>query len=76
MLTDFGFFEEESDIIPLLDELLDHHITYLGAYHGYVTQRYKALFSDRLGGQTIELKNMKELPGILVETIEQMADME
>ena len=74
LLTDFGFFEERKEISPLLDELSANGVDYLGAAHGYITKEYNELFLEKLGGQSIKIKNMKELPGVLIEALEQIKD--
>lgn len=74
LLTDFGFSEEAHDISQLLDMLTENHISYLGAAHGYTHKQYEKLFLEKMGGQSIQLKNMKELPSILIETLEQIGE--
>jgi uncharacterized protein with von Willebrand factor type A (vWA) domain len=50
LLSDFCFFESESDLLPLAHRIADLGVGYLGAAHGYVQQRTSDMFVRHLGG--------------------------
>jgi Mg-chelatase subunit ChlD len=69
LLTDFAFFEAESELVPLLDGLRDLDVHFLGAAHGHVQQRTAGLFAERLEGQVVKLPSLAKLPEVLLQAL-------
>jgi len=70
LLTDFGFFESDAELKPMLQELADLQIRYLGASHTrYIDKEKEQLFHQELGGETVKLTRFKNLPDLLTEAL-------
>lgn len=69
LLSDFCFFESESDLLPLAHRIADLGVGYLGAAHGYVQQRTSDMFVRHLGGHSVKLSGMAKLPEVLLQAL-------
>jgi hypothetical protein len=69
LLSDFCFFEEARELVPLLHRLRELNVGYLGASHGRANSRACALFLQELGGHGVKLSSLKKLPEVLLEAL-------
>lgn len=69
LLSDFAFFEAEDALDPLLGELRELDVHFLGAAHGYVHQHMAGHFAGRLEGQVTKIPSMAKLPEVLLQAL-------
>lgn len=74
LLSDFAFSESPSDVAKLGQAIAAHGVTLLAAAHGYVMKPTRDALLGAIGGEEVALKNVKELPAILVEVLGRVAD--
>ena len=74
LLSDFMFFEKPDDISRQSRSIGDLGAQLLAASHGYSHDQTIALMVETIGGQHIGLKSVDALPGILIETLQQIGD--
>ncbi len=66
LLSDFCFFETPDALSPLLDELRELDVHFLGAGHGHVAKEMASLFATRLDGQVTKIPSIAKLPELLI----------
>ncbi len=69
LLSDFCFFEEEKELVPLAQRIRDMDVGYLGASHGSVCQGPCNVLLRHLGGHSVKLSSMQKLPEILLQAL-------
>ena len=69
LLSDFCFFESTEELHPLLDQLRELDVHFLGAGHGHVSKHVAACFADRLGGQVTKIPSLAKLPELLLQAL-------
>jgi Mg-chelatase subunit ChlD len=69
LLSDFAFFEPEAELDPLLTQLRELDVHFLGAAHGYVSQHMAGHFAERLEGQVTKIPSMAKLPEVLLQAL-------
>ncbi len=69
LLSDFAFFESDAELDPLLGELADLDLHFIGAGHGHVTKKVATQFVDRLGGQVTKIPSLAKLPELLLQAL-------
>src|SRR5262249_23295553 len=67
LLSDFEFFESPRDLDDLTRALAAQNVRYLGAAHGHFNKKTSDVFQDALGGQLIKLRNLDNVPGLLMD---------
>jgi Mg-chelatase subunit ChlD len=69
LLSDFCFFESHDELRPLLDQLRELDIHFVGAGHGHVSRDVAALFTERLAGQVTKIPSLAKLPELLLQAL-------
>ncbi len=69
LLSDFFFFEDESEVANLATHLADLDVRFLGAGHGQVSESMQHVFTNAMPGGLIKLASFDRLPQILTEAI-------
>lgn len=69
LLTDFCFFESLNDLRDIIGSLAEQAVRYIGAAHGVSDTTRQKLFSDILGGDTLKLTSLEQLPELLISAI-------
>jgi Mg-chelatase subunit ChlD len=69
LLSDFCFFEEERELMPLAQRIRDMDVGYLGASHGSVCQAPCNFLLRHLGGHSVKLSSMQKLPEVLLQAL-------
>lgn len=69
LLSDFEFFESKDQLAPLLDELAQLDVHFIGAGHGHVSKTTSALFTQQLGGQVTRIPSLAKLPELLLSAL-------
>lgn len=73
LLSDFCFFEDEKDLVPLAHRIRDMDVGYLGASHGSVCNgpcdMFVRLFGEGRGGHTVKLSSLAKLPEVLLQAL-------
>lgn len=74
LLSDFAFFEPVSQIETLGHAIADRGVTLLAASHGYVHQSVHDALLASIGGEKLAMKNVSELPRLLLDVLTRIAD--
>lgn len=69
LLSDFCFFEEERELMPLAQRIRDMDVGYLGASHGSLCQGPCNFLLRHLGGHSVKLSSMQKLPEVLLQAL-------
>jgi Mg-chelatase subunit ChlD len=69
LLSDFEFFESPRSLEELVRGLAGQNARYLGAAHGHYNKKMAEYFQAALGGQLIKLRNLDNVPGLLMDAI-------
>jgi Mg-chelatase subunit ChlD len=69
LLSDFEFFESPRDLNDLTRALAAQNVRYMGAAHGHHNKRTAEHFQEVLGGQIIKLRNLDQVPQLLMNAI-------
>lgn len=69
LLSDFCFFESHDELRPLLDQLRELDIHFVGAGHGHISRDVAALFTERLDGQVTKIPSLAKLPELLLQAL-------
>lgn len=74
LLSDFAFSERPDEVRTLGRRIAEHGVTLLAAAHGYVLTATRDALLESIGGEALKLKDVKELPSILIEVLGRVAD--
>lgn len=74
LLSDFAFFEPLPQIETLGHTIADHGVTLLAASHGYVQKSVHDALLAAIGGEKLAMKNVAELPRLLLDVLSRIAD--
>jgi len=69
VLSDFCFFESPDELRPLLGQLRELDIHFIGAGHGHVSRGVAALFTEHLAGQVTKIPSLEKLPELLLQAL-------
>lgn len=74
LLSDFCFFESPAELTTQCARLAANGVRFLGGSHGYAHAGISDLMRDILGGQTVRMKSLDELPAVLRDALERLGD--
>lgn len=74
LLSDFAFFEPVPQIEALGHAIADRGVTLLAASHGYVHHAVHDALLASIGGEKLAMKNVSELPRLLLDVLTRIAD--
>jgi Mg-chelatase subunit ChlD len=74
LLSDFAFFEPAPQIETLGHAIADRGVTLLAASHGYVHQSVHDALLGSIGGEKLSMKNVAELPRLLLDVLSRIAE--
>ncbi len=74
LLSDFAFFEEEQALVKRGMELGNLGVRLLAASHSWYQKSTLKTLLDAVGGEHVELKDVRRLPEVLLGTLQQIAD--
>lgn len=74
LLSDFCFFEPPEELQTHCARLAASGVRFLGASHGYAYAGTSDVMRDTMGGETVRLKSLDELPGLLRDALERLGD--
>jgi Mg-chelatase subunit ChlD len=73
LLSDFEFFESVRDLDELTRSLAAQNARYIGAAHGHFNKKTAEHFQEALGGETLKLRNLDQVPHLLMNAIRDAA---
>ncbi len=74
LLSDFYFFEDETELMKLGSTLTDQGVSLLAAAHGYSDKRMRSALLQTIGGRPLDLSSLERLPELLLDTLTQIGD--
>lgn len=74
LLSDYAFFEGEDVLRARCTELAEHGARLLAASHGYVSRQTLSAMLETMGGEHLEMDDLRRLPGLLLAALCRLGD--